>query len=310
MKRKQSPKRLRKQPPARRMQVATPVYGGDLDVPGTARRRRRRNRPAVRSGIAAAKWVLFSARWISLAVFVLCAYGLYLIGQEPGFYLNEIPVDGANYLAPAEVIDASQLAGIHVFAADPEEAARQIDALPGVLSASVVLQWPNQVSIQIHEETPIVIWEQEGRDYWVNDRGELIPARTAVPGLLRIRAEKGAFTLTEAEQDSAEADMADAVDEAAAVTPIPFVPAEVLAGALRLRALRPNIDALYYRPGGGLSYQDGRGWRAYFGVGSDMEQKLVVYELLVENLLERQLTPEYISVSNQEKPYYRARGSG
>ena len=74
-----------------------------------------------------------------------------------------------------------------------------------------------------------------------------------------------------------------------------------------LRELRPNINQLYYRPAGGLSYQDGRGWRAYFGEGTDMNQKLVVYEAIVADLESRGLTPAYISVSNQEKPYYATR---
>jgi hypothetical protein len=84
------------------------------------------------------------------------------------------------------------------------------------------------------------------------------------------------------------------------------VPDEVLDGALLLRELRPNIDALYYDASGGLSYQDGRGWRAYFGTGRDMAQKLVVYETLVEHLQAKSITPVYISVSNQEAPFYLA----
>ena len=37
---------------------------------------------------------------------------------------------------------------------------------------------------------------------------------------------------------------------------------DLVRGALHLRELRPNIDQLFFRPGNGLSYQDGRGWRA------------------------------------------------
>ena len=81
---------------------------------------------------------------------------------------------------------------------------------------------------------------------------------------------------------------------------------QVLEGALQLRELRPNIEQLYYQPSGGLSYQDGRGWRAYFGTGRDMHQKLAVYETVVAKLMERGIRPQYISVSNQHKPYYRA----
>ncbi len=42
----------------------------------------------------------------------------------------------------------------------------------------------------------------------------------------------------------------------------------------------------------------------FFGTGSGMDQKLVVYETLVEDLVSRGITPTYVSVSNQEKPYY------
>jgi hypothetical protein len=87
---------------------------------------------------------------------------------------------------------------------------------------------------------------------------------------------------------------------------IAFIPQDVMDGAKQLRQLRPNIEKLYYRGDSGLSYQDGRGWRVYFGTGTDMNQKLVIYETIVEDLLARGLTPQYISVSNQEKPYYRA----
>ena len=100
------------------------------------------------------------------------------------------------------------------------------------------------------------------------------------------------------------------VEETAVATPISanirFVPHDVLVGALQLKDLRPNIDQLFYRPSSGLSYQDGRGWRVYFGTGTDMAQKLVVYETIVEELTAQGLTPQYVSVSNQEKPYFLA----
>ncbi len=37
-----------------------------------------------------------------------------------------------------------------------------------------------------------------------------------------------------------------------------------------------------------------------------MAQKLMVYERVVEDLLARGLTPEYVSVSNQEQPFYKS----
>jgi hypothetical protein len=99
----------------------------------------------------------------------------------------------------------------------------------------------------------------------------------------------------------------DASPEEIPQTSLAFVPMTILEGVLQLRALWPDVMQFYYRPSGGLSFIDAQGWRAYFGTGQDMQQKSAVYKAIVAELQARQLTPEYISVSNQEKPYYMAR---
>jgi len=201
-------------------------------------------------------------------------------------------------------VAASGLGGAHVFSADPNEAAARIAELPGVVSSKVTLAWPNQVEIEIIEDTPIAVWQEGGQQFWITKRSELIPARTPAIGLLTIEYEVPPTPSA----DSASTDEA-AVTEETAVSPhaaVGFVPEDVLSGALQLRQLRPNIDKLFYRPASGLSYQDGRGWRAFFGTGTDMNQKLAVYETIVADLQARQIQPAYISVSNQEKPYYKA----
>jgi hypothetical protein len=184
-------------------------------------------------------------------------------------------------IAPHEIVAASGLGGRHVFATDPAEAAGLIGAVPGVISATVTVEWPNQVQINIGEDAPVAVWEQAGQQYWITEEGALVPARVDTRHLLQLESE--------------------------ATTPLGEtnrLPADVLEGALLLRELRPNIDHLYYQPGQGLSYADGRGWRVYFGTGRDMAQKLVVYETLVADLTGRAVRPEYISVVNQNKPYY------
>ena len=75
-------------------------------------------------------------------------------------------------------------------------------------------------------------------------------------------------------------------------------------GALQLQQLRPNIELLHYDSAHGLSYADGRGWRGYFGVGTDMVQKLAVYEKLVTDLMARDVQPKTISVESYQSPYY------
>ncbi len=239
---------------------------------------------------------MLSTRWISLALLSLCIYALYLAGMNEDFYLTRIPVEGTISISASEIVSNSGLAGIHIFAADPNAAANRIAEIPGVISAAVTLEWPNLVHIQVQEDSPIAVWIEGSNQYWITKNGRLIPARSQTLGLLLIESEQPPKLTEEA------AGTTDAVRQ----PDMAFVPKSVMEGALQLRQLRPNIEKLFYRPSNGLSFQDGRGWRVYFGSGTDMQQKLVVYETIVDTLLEQGLTPVYVSVSNQEKPYYLA----
>ena len=328
---KEQPKqRLRKQPRMRRVQAATAAPLPDLSTPEAraarktaAKRKRRNSQQRIRRPIAGVMGLVLNTRWISLAVLGVCAYALFMIGGDDRFYLNYIPVEGATSLDINHVVAESGLAGRHIFAADPQEAADHLGQMGGIITASVTLHWPNDVSIILREKPPLATWQEGDEAYWIDEDGGLAPARAQTVGLLnivsevtsdnatetsdelRVTSEKEAVTSDEAaDEEQAAADEESATDGVDAQ--VAFVPRDVLAGALQLRALRPNIDKLYYRPSGGLSYQDGRGWRAYFGTGQDMHQKLVVYETVVAQLMERGIRPEYISVSNQYKPYYRA----
>ncbi len=307
-------RKLRKQPQMERVYTAAAMPFPQMAVPKTARKRRRRNRRLVSVPVSSVKKFILSARWISLLILALCTATLALIGMDEGFYLKLVPVEGAASIPPDEIVAASGLGGAHIFAVEPQLAAQRVDEMPGVISATVSLEWPNQAVIQISEESPVAVWEQGGQRYWVNDDGELVPARIDIPGLLHIVVEgpapnPAAVEETPVETEAADdgEDEADTVEdgaEAAEATRMLFVPQPALQGALQLKELRPNIEALNYDPGAGLSYQDGRGWCAYFGTGTDMAQKLVVYETLVEKLVAEGITPQYVSVQNQEKPFY------
>ena len=296
-------RRLRKQPKMRRMESAAPLTQPRLAVPKTAKRRRRRNKRQMALPTTQIKHVVFSARWLSLGLLLIMVFSIYLTGQSEDFYLTEIPVAGAASIPAWEIVEASGLGGVHIFSANPAEAAAGITEVPGVVSASVNLEWPNVVNIEIVEDSPMAIWMEGDHQYWVTKDGGFIPARSAALGLLLIESE-----VTKAEAVTAvleeDANSEEVAKSAVPVAQAEFVPQDVLIGALQLQQLRPNIEKLYFRPGNGLSYEDGRGWKVYFGTGDDMAQKLVVYEKIVEELEAQGITPVYISVSNQERPYY------
>lgn len=321
MNQEQQRKRLRKQPKRQRFQAASAVQMPELKLPQTAQKRRRRKKTEpVRFGLSSLKRFIFSARWLSLGLLALTIFALSDIYKQQRFYLTYIPVEGSIAISPDEIAAASGLAGRHAFAADPSDAAQRIGALPGIISATVTLQWPNHVYIHVAEEAPIAIWLENGVEYGITQNGRLIPSLRANPGLLQIESETVALAPTMvgegtpgelSAQEAAEAEAAGiAVPDAISVAEdstakLSIIPRDVLDGALQLHQLRPTIDKLYYKPMGGLSYEDGRGWRGYFGTGTEMNQKLAVYETVVTELVARGIQPEYISVSNQEKPFYK-----
>lgn len=319
MSQEKSRRRLRKQPKRRRVQSSSAVNLPQLKMPKTANKRRRRKKTEpVRFGLSTLRRFVFSSRWISLGLLIISVFALLDIYKEQRFYLTYIPVEGSVAISPEEIAEISGLAGRHAFSADPTEAARKIGDLPGIISATVTLRWPNQVFIAVNEEVPVAIWAENGEEYGITHSGRLIPAVRLNPGLLRIESESkvkpqpmaGDGTPGEIVKKNGAGNSSSAAAKNSAeaqempLTSLAFIPPDVLDGAMQLRELRPTIDKLYYKPAGGLSYQDGRGWRGYFGTGVYMNQKLVVYEAIVADLSARGIQPEYISVSNHEKPYY------
>ena len=190
MSNEQPRKRLRKQPKTRHVQSASAINVPQLKMPKTARKRlRRKKTEPVRFGMSTLKAFVFNSRWLSLGLLAITIYALVDIYNEQRFYLTYIPVEGAVSVTPEEIADASGLAGSHVFAADPSEAAKNMSALPGIISSTVTLQWPNQVFIEVAEEAPVAIWLENGVEYGIAQNGRLIPAVRANAGLLRIESE-------------------------------------------------------------------------------------------------------------------------
>ena len=200
--------------------------------------------------------------------------------SDPHMYISGINLGGAALVPGQEIYAATGIAGEHIFWVDPADVQKRVAAVPGIAYASVRVEWPATVTILVVERIPVVLWSAGNQKSWADADGNLFEARQDLPNLLPIQ-----------------------VDDAGSA-PYKLAPPAAIAGALQLKQLRPNIELLHYDSAHGLSYQDGRGWRGYFGVGDDMLQKLTVYEKLVSDLLAQGITPKTISVESFQSPYY------
>jgi POTRA domain, FtsQ-type len=219
-------------------------------------------------------------RLMSSTLLLLLALMLGRLLSDPHMYISGVNLGGAALVPGQEIYAASGIAGQHVFWVNPAEVQRKVSAVPGIASASVRVNWPAAVTIVVSERIPVVAWNEGSQKSWVDADGNKFEARTDLPGLLPI-----------------------SVDDAATAV-YKIAPPAAVEGALQLKELRPNIELLHYDSLHGLSYADGRGWRAYFGVGGDMPQKIAVYEKLVADLLARGVQPKTISVESYQAPFY------
>ncbi len=225
-------------------------------------------------------WRLVS---LLLALCLLGALAMFIDGAM--FYVSHVYVGGGRYVPPEEVYGLSDVANLHIFWVDPAEVARAVERDPAIAAAEVDVEWPSRVQIHVVEREPSLVWEQAGVRTWVDVQGYIMPMRADIDGLLRV--------------------VVEGRDEP--VMPYSRVDRDVVDGALQLHALRPNIDVLFFHPIKGLGLLDGRGWRVYFGTGTDMYEKLQVYEALVAQVWQEGAGewPDVFDVGDLRAPYYR-----
>jgi hypothetical protein len=197
------------------------------------------------------------------------------------FYVHSISVGGLRYLTKEEVFTFANIANMHVFWLDPEEVRRSILREPTIADATVFIGWPpDMVQIIIEEREPALIWVQAGVAVWIDLQGRKMALREDRDDLLRVVV------------DGIEGELGDNVP----------IPVEIVNGALQLGELLPDIELLRYNPIKGLGYQSPNGWEVWFGTGTNMQQKFIVYQGIERDLIARGRIPYEINVA--DAPYY------
>ncbi len=240
------------------------------------------DRPKVEHGVRDRSFVGW--RLISGLIVVGLFGVLFVFFSADAFYVHSIAVGGLQDLTKEEVFALTDIADMHIFWVDPDQVRESLLRSPTVADAQVAVGWPPQmVKVTIEERQPALVWEQAGVATWIDLQGRVMRLRDERPDLIRI--------VTESQIDGP-------------LGPNVQLETGTVSGALQLDSLYPEIDVLRYHPEKGLGYTDGRGWEAWFGTGTDMPEKLIVYEALVENLVGRGIQPGEINVANRHAPFY------
>lgn len=265
----------------RREGRAPGIWRGSVAVPDA-------DRPAVQHGAdnrVFVSWRMFSG----LMVASLCAALVVFFGAD-AFYIHTISVGGNRYLTKEEVFALTDIANMHLFWVDPAAVRESLLRSPTLADATVYLSWPpNMVEVVVQEREPALVWEQAGVAAWIDLQGRVMRQWEDRPDLLRIAA----LPLVESP-----------------LTPEMEIGEDIVSGALQLHALAPERNTLFFHPDKGLGYREDGGWDAWFGTGTDMPEKILIYNAIVANLQSRSIEPSEVNVANPDAPYYCSLISG
>lgn len=207
---------------------------------------------------------------------------LALFFTSDAFYVNSIAVGGLRYMTSNEIFSLTNVTGLHIFWVDPTQVRTDIMRSATVADAQVRIGWPpNMVQIVITEREPALVWEQTGSATWIDLGGRVMRQREDRADLLRV-----------------------SVDSLITGPVGSTIDPQIVHGAVQLQTLLPGTRLLRYHPDKGLGYNDQRGWQAWMGTGTNMPEKVAIYNSIVASLQTRGVIPSEINVADPDAPFY------
>jgi cell division septal protein FtsQ len=225
--------------------------------------------------------VFISWRVVSGLLMLVLIGALALFFFSDAFYVRGVAVGGLETMTVNELYALLQVDGLHVFWLDPDAIRADLLKSPTIASANVIVGFPpNPIQIIVEEREPALVWEQAGAASWIDLQGRVMRQREDRHTLLRIQADP-----------LLEGNVGANIDP------------QIVTSAIQLRDLLPNVAAFRYHPDKGLGFNDPRGWEVWLGVGADMQQKILIYNAIVDDNAAQNIVPNEINLVNTHRPY-------
>jgi cell division septal protein FtsQ len=248
-------------------------------------------------------------RWASGALALIMAGLLFVMWSFDPFIIHGAKVTGNERLAASDIDSVLGLSGKSIVLAMPDEMEYNLrTAFPELKDISVSIGFPSTIAVKVAERTPLVAWQQDEKVSWIDAEGVAFPPRGTADGLIPVLSLGDPPAINADPQlESVEqpANILLKARSSGATTKQLLHPETVLA-LQALVAYMPQETVLVYDPAYGLGWKDARGWQVYFGsTGADMGLKVQMYQTIVDNLMQRGITPTMISVEYPSAPFYR-----
>jgi hypothetical protein len=232
-------------------------------------------------------------RWVSAALTLLLGFLLYAMWTASPFMVTAAEVRGNQRLGAAEINAMLGMIGQPIFKAVPAQIEANLHtAYPDLKSVKVRVDFPNRITVDVVERTPVLAWYQNGVVTWVDASGVAFMPRGEVPGLVQVAAN--------GTPPQVPLDPALPIYEQKVIAPEMVQALTVLVGDV------PAGMPMMFDPQYGMGWQDPRGWTVYFGQNAkDIPMKKMVYQAIVDTLTLQGVQPSLISVEYLNAPFYK-----
>lgn len=253
----------------------------------SSKRRKRRSKRTYETAISrtlvlwrwiAKPWTL-KGKTASLLLLAILASLVYYFSSSYSFFIYEAEAVDNRFVSAEEINRSSGLGGKSIFWIEPAKVEAAVARLPAVKEARVSCRLPGEVTIEVTERQPQLLWQRRETNYWVDDEGIVMRARGELEGLLLVE------DLSSHPQDQ---------------QPDPAA----IQAALQLKSLLPELTEVQYSPKIGISFRNRRGWLIYLGTGDHMAEKVAIMRALISHLLAKNIQPELIDL-RYKRPYYK-----
>lgn len=254
-------------------------------------------------------------RILSSFLVVIFAVFLLLVNTMSEFKTGDITITGLQRLTATDIANVLKIYEKPIFSIDPEIIQFEIeDAFNELTDVSVEVIPPGTVAINVRERQPVLAWHYDNLILWIDSEGIIFSPRGEAGYLFTIYAqeapprmpvpqnlEKEDPTLDTDDVNTSGSDTTNGLTEKGPVS------TDFIQSAIKLGERLPAGTVLSYTKRDGFSWHDNQNnWNVYIGFKLDnLEQKLLVYEYIVQMLLEKDIHPNMISVAYIHAPFFR-----
>jgi cell division septal protein FtsQ len=244
-----------------------------------------------------------------LTVLMLACIGFFLF--SPYMKVSGMTIDGLQRLNTEEVAKDLGVSNKRIYTIDASALRKKLATdYPDLANVKIQVTLPAKVKLSVNERAPVLAWTYDGKTMWIDQDGFIFPVRGDAAPAITVQG-AGAPPLVSKVSNDILQELSSEVQPVAAKTPEPEeivsqMDGTVLAAINKLNGIMPPGTLLAYSDSDGLGWVDSNGWAVYIGLSTaKIDQQMVIYNAVVEELKKQGVTPSMISVEHVDAPFYR-----